>query len=112
VTWRLTKLAFWASLAVAVWGALTQDDEEPTVLITRYTVLDDDFPAYVAELVVKYICAMHKDPRWVLAGRAEFAALRSYPQAYVLSVEKGERWYFQSVLIIPVALDSFLEVAG
>jgi hypothetical protein len=55
---------------------------------------------------------MHKDPRWVLAGRAEFAALRSYPQAYVLSVEKGERWYFQSVLIIPVALDSFLEVAG
>ena len=74
--------------------------------------LDDDFPAAVAELVVKYICTWHRDPRWILAGRKEWAALRSYPGAYVLSVENGERWYFQSVIILPVALDTFLDVVG
>jgi len=39
------------------------------------------------------------------------AALRRYP-SYVLSVENGERWYFQSVIILPVALDTFLDVVG
>ena len=82
------------------------------VPVVTYTVLDDDFPAAVAELVVKYICTWHRDPRWILAGRKEWAALRSYPGAYVLSVENGERWYFQSVIILPVALDSFLDVVG
>jgi hypothetical protein len=61
---------------------------------------------------VKYICTWHRDPRWILAGRKEWAALRSYPGAYVLSVENGERWYFQTVIILPIALDTFLDVVG
>jgi hypothetical protein len=114
--WR--RVAKWAGVAAAiVVGAHRARALEHSLRIhtdmpvVTYTVLDDDFPAAVAELVVKYICRWHRDPRFVLAGRAEFHALRGYP-AYVLSVENGERWYFQSVIILPVALDNFLDVVG
>jgi len=50
--------------------------------------------------------------RFTGGPRKEWAALRSYPGAYVLSVENGERWYFQSVIILPIALDTFLDVVG
>jgi hypothetical protein len=116
VTWWLYRLSVGASIAAALAALLRRrwaaPPGRPAVPIVTYTVLDDDFPAAVAELVVKYICTWHRDPRWILAGRKEWAALRSYPGAYVLSVENGERWYFQSVIILPIALDTFLDVVG
>jgi hypothetical protein len=116
VTWWLCRLSAVVEVVVACIDVLTRRSfsgpRMPDVPVVTYTVLDDDFPAAVAELVVKYIVRWHRDPRFVLAGRAEWNALRSYPNAYVLSVENGERWYFQTVIILPVALDTFLDVVG
>jgi len=113
VTWWLAKASFWLGVGVLGLYALSRrpEDEEQIVHVVRYTVLDEDFPAAVGELVVRYITQWKRDPRFVLAGRREMAALRRYP-SYVLSVENGERWYFQSVIILPVALDTFLDVVG
>jgi len=63
---------------------------------------------------VEYITTQHRQPKYILLGRNEFIALqRSHDAlAYVLSVETGERWYFQSVLILEVTQDSFLDVVG
>ena len=78
------------------------------------TVLDESFPAWVANKVVEYITTQHRQPKYILLGRTEFITLRqSHDElAYVLSVEAGERWYFHSVLILEVAQDSFLDVVG
>ena len=82
--------------------------------VVIFTVLDEAFPAWVANKVVEYITTQHRQPKYILLGRNEFITLqRSHDAlAYVLSVETGERWYFQSVLILEVKQDSFLDVVG
>ncbi len=86
----------------------------PTMPVVIFTVLDESFPAWVANKVVEYITTQHRQPKYILLGRNEFITLRQSHNelAYVLSVETGERWYFQSVLILEVTQDSFLDVVG
>jgi hypothetical protein len=109
----LAKLAFWCGLGAAAHLLLKERVmQELPCPIARYTVLDETFPAALHDLIVAYITTWGKDPRLILAGRKEYQFLRSYPHTYVLSVDVGGRWYFQSVLILPVALDSYLDVVG
>ena len=109
----LARCAFWCGGGAAAHVLLKKRvRQEPPFPIARYTVLDEDFPPAVADLIVAYICEWHRDPRLILAGRKEYQYLKACPHAYVLSVEAGPRWYFQSVLILPVARESYLDVVG
>jgi len=86
----------------------------PEMNVVTYTPLDEDFPGILAAKVVEYILEWRRDPRLILLGRREMLELRrqSDQRIYVLLVENGPRVYFQTVRVLEVREESFLDVVG
>ncbi|KPV50737.1 hypothetical protein SE17_25160 [Kouleothrix aurantiaca] len=108
-TWRLRRQR---SAAAGASAAATRFSPEMNVV--TYTPLDEDFPGILAGKVVEYILEWRRDPRLILLGRREMLELRrqSDQRIYVLLVENGPRVYFQTVRVLEVREESFLDVVG